>query len=60
MRIDIDQPRAAAVCEVVAGQRCINVPGHPLRGDPLHPERAELAETALRGVAPLPPPLREE
>ncbi|MGX1616092.1 zinc finger domain-containing protein [Micromonospora chalcea] len=48
------------VCEAVAGQRCINVPGHPLSDDVLHPERVELAEMALRGDAPLPPPLRDE
>ncbi|MEV4693150.1 hypothetical protein AB0K27_18785 [Micromonospora echinospora] len=48
------------VFEAVAGQRCINVPGHPLSDDVLHPERVELAEMALRGDAPLPPPLRDE
>ncbi|MFG1722361.1 hypothetical protein ACGFII_27440 [Micromonospora chalcea] len=48
------------VCEAVAGQRCINVPGHPLSDDVLHPERVELAEMALRGDAPLPPPPRDE
>ncbi|MBB5115432.1 hypothetical protein FHU28_005271 [Micromonospora echinospora] len=48
------------VCEAVAGQRCINVPGNPLSDDVLHPERVELAEMALRGDAPLPPPLRDE
>ena len=48
------------VCEAVAGQRCINVPSHPLRDAVLHPERIELAEMALKGEAPLPPPLRSE
>ncbi|MBQ1045056.1 hypothetical protein KBX35_13900 [Micromonospora sp. C32] len=47
------------VCEAVAGQQCINVPGHPLSDDLLHPERVEMAEMALRGEAALPPPLRE-
>lgn len=48
------------VCEAVAGQRCINVPRHPLGENLLHPERAELAGMVLRGEAPLPPSLRDE
>ena len=48
------------VCEAVAGQLCINVPGHPLCDDVLHPQRIELAEMALRGEVPPPPPLRNE
>ncbi|MEU7840720.1 hypothetical protein AB0B39_07095 [Micromonospora sp. NPDC049114] len=46
------------VCAALSGQRCINVPGHPLDDSRLHPERVELAEKAMRGEVPLPRPLR--
>ncbi|MCG5470921.1 hypothetical protein LADH09A_004893 [Micromonospora sp. LAH09] len=46
------------VCEVLPGQRCVNVPKHPLEDNVLHVERTELAEKALRGEIPFPIPLR--
>ncbi|MEV4489971.1 hypothetical protein AB0K04_07640 [Micromonospora coxensis] len=46
------------ICNALPGQRCINVPSHPLGGDLLHPERVELAAKALKGEVPLPAPLR--
>ncbi|MET8202184.1 zinc finger domain-containing protein [Micromonospora taraxaci] len=46
------------VCSALSGQRCINVPGHPLDDTRLHPERVELAGKAIRGEVPLPRPLR--
>ncbi|MFJ2086835.1 hypothetical protein ACI2KV_01010 [Micromonospora chokoriensis] len=46
------------VCSALSGQHCINVPGHPLDGGRLHPERVELAAKAMRGEGPLPEPLR--
>ncbi|WP_420914987.1 zinc finger domain-containing protein [Micromonospora chalcea] len=42
------------VCDSVPGERCINVPGHPLANTTLHPQRVQLAERALRGEVPLP------
>ncbi|MFI7212238.1 hypothetical protein ACIBP4_15500 [Micromonospora maritima] len=42
------------VCDSVPGERCINVPGHPLGNTTLHPQRVQLAERALRGEVPLP------
>ncbi|MEU7652670.1 hypothetical protein AB0C42_24740 [Micromonospora taraxaci] len=46
------------VCSALSGQRCINVPGHPLEDSRLHAERIDLAEKAMRGEVPLPRPLR--
>ncbi|MCO1597155.1 hypothetical protein M8C17_18530 [Micromonospora sp. RHAY321] len=45
------------VCEALPGQRCINIPGHPLHGNILHPRRFELAEKAIKGEVPPPIPL---
>ncbi|MET8322628.1 hypothetical protein [Micromonospora sp. NPDC005189] len=46
------------VCNALAAQRCVNVPGHPLGGDgALHFQRVDLAEKAISGEVPLPPPL---
>ncbi|MBQ1012551.1 hypothetical protein KBX53_16620 [Micromonospora sp. M51] len=46
------------VCSARSGQRCINVPAHPLSEDALHPARVELAEKAISGEIPLPAPIR--
>ncbi|MDG4767649.1 hypothetical protein O7632_26670 [Solwaraspora sp. WMMD406] len=46
------------VCDGLPGQRCINMPRHPVSDNALHPERIDLAKKALAGEVPLPAPLR--
>ncbi|MFC0507815.1 zinc finger domain-containing protein [Micromonospora costi] len=46
------------ICESLPGQRCINIPRHPLR-EAFHPERIELVERALKGEVPPPVPLAD-
>jgi hypothetical protein len=41
------------VCGSAPGQRCINVPRHPLPDD-FHPERTELGKKVVEGHAPPP------